>query len=176
MAKGFCRKEPESLTVVWERDRMGAGGCTDGKNIRINAAASARSGSREQKVLGMIGVAAHECGHINFSNFEKRRIYASGIREGILYPELPEPKMKRKTGTWGIAGMSGAEKEKELRVIRETLLYLHNILEDMYIEARQCAEYGGIVQKPSSSLEDGTWNRQKASGRCRNTGWTAFPS
>ena len=42
---------------------MGAGGCTDGKNIRINAAASARSGSREQKVLGMIGVAAHECGH-----------------------------------------------------------------------------------------------------------------
>lgn len=75
MAKGFCRKEPESLTVVWERDRMGAGGCTDGKNIRINAAASARSGSREQKVLGMIGVAAHECGHINFSNFEKRRIY-----------------------------------------------------------------------------------------------------
>ena len=51
-----------------------------------------RRRSREQKVLGMIGVAAHECGHINFSNFEKRRIYASGIREGILYPELPEPK------------------------------------------------------------------------------------
>ena len=72
---------------------------------------AAGGASGEQKVLGMIGVAAHECGHINFSNFEKRRIYASGIREGILYPELPEPKNEEgKTGAWGIAGMSGAEK------------------------------------------------------------------
>ena len=45
-----------------------------------------------QTSVAAVGVAAHECGHINFSNFEKRRIYASGIREGILYPELPEPK------------------------------------------------------------------------------------
>ena len=128
-------------------------------------------------MLGMIGVAAHECGHINFSNFEKRRIYASGIREGILYPELPEPKNEEEKQVLGeLQVCLEQKKEKELRVIRETLLYLHNILEDMYIEARQCAEYGGIVQKAIRFLEDGTWNRQKASGRCRNTGWTAFPS
>ena len=99
-------------------------------------------------MLGMIGVAAHECGHINFSNFEKRRIYASGIREGILYPELPEPKNEEEKQVLGeLQVCLEQKKEKELRVIRETLLYLHNILEDMYIEARQCAEYGGIVQK-----------------------------
>lgn len=161
MAKGFCRKEPESLTVVWERDRMGVGGCTDGKNIRINAAASARSGSREQKVLGMIGVAAHECGHINFSNFEKRRIYASGIREGILYPELPEPKNEQERQALGeLQTCLNQKKEQELRVIRETLLYLHNILEDMYIEARQCAEYGGIAQKGIRFL--GRWDMEQA--------------
>ena len=137
MAKGFCRKGPESLTVVWNRDRMDAGGCTDGKNIRINAAAAARSGSREQKVLGIVGVAAHECGHINFSNFEKRRIYASGIREGILYPELPEPKNEQERQALGeLQTCLNQKKEQELRVIRETLLYLHNILEDMYIEAK----------------------------------------
>ena len=97
-------------------------------------------------MLGMIGVAAHECGHINFSNFEKRRIYASGIREGILYPELPEPKNEEEKQVLGeLQVCLEQKKEKELRVIRETLLYLHNILEDMYIEARQCAEYGGIV-------------------------------
>ena len=107
-----------------------------------------RRRSREQKVLGMIGVAAHECGHINFSNFEKRRIYASGIREGILYPELPEPKNEEEKQVLGeLQVCLEQKKEKELRVIRETLLYLHNILEDMYIEARQCAEYGGVVQK-----------------------------
>ena len=52
------------------------------------------------------------------------------------------------------------KKEKELRVIRETLLYLHNILEDMYIEARQCAEYGGIVQKAIRFL--GRWDMEQA--------------
>ena len=85
-------------------------------------------------MLGMIGVAAHECGHINFSNFEKRRIYASGIREGILYPELPEPKNEEEKQVLGeLQVCLEQKKEKELRVIRETLLYLHNILEDMYI-------------------------------------------
>lgn len=161
MAKSFCRKEPESLTVVWNRDRMDAGGCTDGKNIRINAAAAARSGSREQKVLGIVGVAAHECGHINFSNFEKRRIYASGIREGILYPELPEPKNEQERQALGeLQTCLNQKKEQELRVIRETLLYLHNILEDMYIEARQCAEYGGIAQKGIRFL--GRWDMEQA--------------
>lgn len=161
MAKGFCRKGPESLTVVWNRDRMDAGGCTDGKNIRINAAAAARSGSREQKVLGIVGVAAHECGHINFSNFEKRRIYASGIREGILYPELPEPKNEQERQALGeLQTCLNQKKEQELRVIRETLLYLHNILEDMYIEARQCAEYGGIAQKGIRFL--GRWDMEQA--------------
>lgn len=161
MAKGFCRKGPESLIVVWNRDRMDAGGCTDGKNIRINAAAAARSGSREQKVLGIVGVAAHECGHINFSNFEKRRIYASGIREGILYPELPEPKNEQERQALGeLQTCLNQKKKQELRVIRETLLYLHNILEDMYIEARQCAEYGGIAQKGIRFL--GRWDMEQA--------------
>lgn len=161
MAKGFCRKGPESLIVVWNRDRMDAGGCTDGKNIRINAAAAARAGSREQKVLGIVGVAAHECGHINFSNFEKRRIYASGIREGILYPELPEPKNEQERQALGeLQTCLNQKKEQELRVIRETLLYLHNILEDMYIEARQCAEYGGIAQKGIRFL--GRWDMEQA--------------
>ena len=161
MAKGFCRKGPESLTVVWNRDRMDAGGCTDGKNIRINAAVAARSGSREQKVLGIVGGAAHECGHINFSNFEKRRIYASGIREGILYPELPEPKNEQERQALGeLQTCLNQKKEQELRVIRETLLYLHNILEDMYIEARQCAEYGGIAQKGIRFL--GRWDMEQA--------------
>ena len=83
-----------------------------------------RRRSREQKVLGMIGVAAHECGHINFSNFEKRRIYASGIREGILYPELPEPKNEEEKQVLGeLQVCLEQKKEKELRVIRETLLY-----------------------------------------------------
>ena len=140
---------------------MDAGGCTDGKNIRINAAAAARSGSREQKVLGIVGVAAHECGHINFSNFEKRRIYASGIREGILYPELPEPKNEQERQALGeLQTCLNQKKEQELRVIRETLLYLHNILEDMYIEARQCAEYGGIAQKGIRFL--GRWDMEQA--------------
>ena len=120
-----------------------------------------RRRSREQKVLGMIGVSAHECGHINFSNFEKRRIYASGIREGILYPELPEPKNEEEKQVLGeLQVCLEQKKEKELRVIRETLLYLHNILEDMYIEARQCAEYGGIVQKAIRFL--GRWDMEQA--------------
>ena len=72
-------------------------------------------------MLGMIGVAAHECGHINFSNFEKRRIYASGIREGILYPELPEPKNEEEKQVLGeLQVCLEQKKEKELRVIRET--------------------------------------------------------
>lgn len=87
--------------------------------------------------------------------------YASGIREGILYPELPEPKNEEEKQVLGeLQVCLEQKKEKELRVIRETLLYLHNILEDMYIEARQCAEYGGIVQKAIRFL--GRWDMEQA--------------
>ena len=65
---------------------------------------------------------------------------------GFMLPEsgresyirkLPEPKNEEEKQVLGeLQVCLEQKKEKELRVIRETLLYLHNILEDMYIEAK----------------------------------------
>jgi len=88
----------------------------------------------------MIGVAAHECGHINFSNFEKRRIYASGIREGILYPELPEPKNEEEKQVLGeLQVCLEQKKEKELRTKIE--------LETAKEEAKKNEEIRKIVEE-----------------------------
>ena len=84
-----------------------------------------------------------------------------GFGRGYYTPELPEPKNEQERQALGeLQTCLNQKKEQELRVIRETLLYLHNILEDMYIEARQCAEYGGIAQKGIRFL--GRWDMEQA--------------
>ena len=96
--------------------------------------------------VAALGVAAHECGHINFSNFEKRRIYASGIREGILYPELPEPKNEEEKQVLGeLQVCLEQKKEKELRTKIE--------LETAKEEAKKNEEIRKIVEEAYGQVD-----------------------
>ena len=96
--------------------------------------------------VAALGVAAHECGHINFSNFEKRRIYASGIREGILYPELPEPKNEEEKQVLGeLQVCLEQKKEKELRTKIE--------LETAKAEVKKNEEIRKIVEEAYGQVD-----------------------
>lgn len=161
-ARRYCDKMI-SLEVVLAPQKANIGGWTDGYNVTINAACSivATYPKTELKVLGMIGTLAHECGHINYTDMDKRRLYAWGIENGILYPAMPEASNSQEKGA--LAALQDCllkKEEKEIRILQNTLLTLHNILEDIYIEARQCARFQGIVQK--AIRFDSRWSTERA--------------
>lgn len=161
---GRCCDRKISLKVVLAPQKANIGGWTDGNNVTINAACSivATYPKTELKVLGMIGTLAHECGHINYTDMDKRKLYAQGIEAGILYPAMPEASNAQEEAVLKELGDCLLKREKkEIRVLQKTLLTLHNILEDIYIEARQCARFKGIVQK--AIRFDSRWSTERAS-------------
>lgn len=162
-ARRCCDKKRIGLTVVSAPQKFNIGGWTDGDNITINAACSviATCPKTELKVLSMIGTLAHECGHINYSDMKKRRLYARGIENGILYPEMPKASdAQEKAALSELGDCLMKKEEKEIRVLQKALLTLHNIMEDIYIEARQCARFKGIVQK--AIRFDSRWSTERA--------------
>lgn len=162
-ARRCCDKKGICLKVGRFPQLPNMGGWTDGTQITINAASSmvGTYPKTELKVLGMIGTVAHECGHINYTDMEKRRLYAKGIQNGILYPQMPKPsKEQEEISLRQLKECLFRKEEKQLAVLKDTLLMLHNILEDIFIEARQCVRYGGIVRKAIRFA--GRWGTERA--------------
>lgn len=164
-AKRNCDSKDIGLAVVLDRKNPHIGGMTDGRMITVNAANSLVSSlaGTELKVLSMIGTVAHECGHINYTDMEKRGIYANGIMNGVLYPGMPEAANRREMKA--LEQLTACLKEKnesQLVVLQGILLYLHNIMEDIYVEARQCARFGGICRK--GIRLNGKWDVERVPG------------
>lgn len=158
-----CDKKGVQLSVAAFPQMPNVGGWTDGDRITINTANTMISTypKTEWKVLGMIGTTAHECGHINYTDMEKRRMYARGIDQGILYPQMPvASNTQEESARTELLECLNRKEQRQLAVLKSTLLMLHNILEDIYIEARQCARYGGIVQR--AIRFDSRWGTERA--------------
>lgn len=125
-------------------------GYTDGKRVVVYAA-NPLSASFEKlylKTISLIGVIVHECGHINYTDLDKRILYGSGILEGRMYPDIPVPRREEeKQALDELKACLKKNGSKELEGIRNLLLFLHNVLEDVYIESRMCLRFGGLAQR-----------------------------
>lgn len=133
-------------SAPWE-NRMG---WCDGKRIAINWGNALTAGflTMAQKNISLIGVAGHECGHKNYSNFVLRRKYLDGILDGIWYPYPPETKNPQEAEALEqIKGYFGRKDRDALALIGRVADYLHNILEDIYVEEKMCARFPGSVRK-----------------------------
>lgn len=104
--------------------------------------------TRELKNRSIVGILAHECGHLNYSSIDARKKYLLGIKEGIWYPRAPYPENKEERKA--LEELKGYFKKKDktaLAVIYEAARYIHNILEDRYVENKMCARFRGSVAK-----------------------------
>ncbi|NBH36647.1 hypothetical protein D3Z58_24885, partial [Clostridiaceae bacterium] len=65
---------------------------TDGNLIYLNAAnqVTEQFPQREEKMASHEGLTAHECGHIRYSDFDRRTIYINGFSKGRIFPRPPQ--------------------------------------------------------------------------------------
>lgn len=122
---------------------------TDGDLIFLNTInpVTEQFPSREGKMVSHEGLVAHECGHLRFSDFDRRGIYVGGFGKGKIYPKPP-------TGTTEaeqkvieeIKSMVRQHDRAAVAIITRTASYLNNVLEDVYIESQMCQRYPGSVR------------------------------
>lgn len=122
---------------------------TDGKQIYLNTGncITNQLPDRKQKIRSHEGMVAHECGHIRFSDMNRRRTYVKGYSEGIIFPEPPIAGTAQDRKNWcEIRALLDRKDMAAIGVLRKLAADLNNILEDVYIEMMMSYEYQGSVR------------------------------
>ena len=90
---------------------------------------------------------AHECGHIRYSDFDRRTIYTNGFSQGRIFPKPPEGQTPaEKRAAEELKQFIRRRDKAAVSVIAMTAAHLNNLLEDVYIEGKMCQRYPGSVR------------------------------
>lgn len=122
---------------------------TDGQFLYLNAANPITSmlTSRVSKIKSHEGFVAHECGHLQCSDFKRRGRYVNGFSRWRVYPKPPQVRLAYEKKAWEeMKAYLNAHDTVAASVIQETASYINNVLEDVYIESFMCRKYPGSVQ------------------------------
>lgn len=121
---------------------------TDGTQIAINIGNTIIRSlpDKELKADSIEGYLGHECGHDRFTPMQFRTAYAKGILNGIVYPTLPQPAdAVQEQSREELKEYLNDGNRAALQVVSQTLLYLQNVLEDVFVETAMCAMFPGTV-------------------------------
>jgi len=133
------------VKTYWDiYDRNSA--ATDNRNIVMNTGNSIAMSfpTRRLKADCLIGMLAHEVGHVLFTNFAISAMYTESLINGALFPEEPKPMTVIESVNLEEMKEYLAKGEKiPTEVIIMAARNIHNILEDIYIEARMCHDFPG---------------------------------
>ena len=159
LTKALGRKTDLRLELDYKEGAEGKIAYTDGKMIYMNTVNPITNvfPDLEDRIRSHEGLAAHECGHIRCSDFNRRTQYVKGFSQGLVYPNPPKTDTQADVRAWNEwKTYIKAKDEAAIRLISHTAAYLNNVLEDVYIEGFMCREYPGSVrfaiQKNASAL------------------------
>lgn len=116
---------------------------TDGNAIYINLGAKFASRLKEKPVLFhiyIIGLLAHELGHIFWTEFEDGMTYMESIQKGTIYPSIPNHKNAQKF-------QNSLSVVVNRQIFQQICHTVDNILEDIYVNALQAEMLGGLYSK-----------------------------
>lgn len=142
------QKDDVKLNIDYNESPEASIAYTNGRRVYVNAANPLTSGipGRGGKVESLEGFAAHECGHICCTDFNRRSKYLKGFGRGLIYPWPPAVKTAAEKKAWRT--MKALVKRQDpvaVSVLTETASHITNILEDVFIESVMCTEYPGSV-------------------------------
>lgn len=126
------------------------GGWCDGKQIAVNIMNSFTQSFptvslRSDSILGILG---HECGHMNFTDSSLRKKYLEQMEKGDWYPAAPKPACEKEKE--GLQKMEKCFQNKDavaLSVLATAASYIHNSLEDVFVEEEMCRRYPGSIKR-----------------------------
>lgn len=139
-------KRKIKVHVFYDESENAKTAYTDNEIISINAGNSVTR-SFPTKVLrsdSLIGMNAHEIGHILFTDFPMMKHYCQEMSRGRMYPAVPsfsEWEIEEKTKE--VQEFLENADELTRQAITTVSQFLFNVLEDGYIEARMCDAFPG---------------------------------
>lgn len=113
---------------------------TDGDTIYINLGAKFASRLKEKPYLFhtyVVGLLAHELGHIFWTEFEDGMTYMESIQKGIIYPSIPQHPNSQKF-------QDSISEVVNRQIFQQICHTVDNILEDIYVNALQAEMLGGL--------------------------------
>lgn len=104
IAEGATKRYRRSskVSTYWDTSESADIAHTDNRIIRLNAG-NFLTGSFPTKSLktdSLIGIVAHECGHILYSDFTMLATYQQALSAGRFYPATPEELTARQEKAW----------------------------------------------------------------------------
>jgi len=152
-ATGKRYRKPIKIILDWDERDDAHAAYTDNQLIYINAASSITKDlpTRALKTEGLIGVLAHEVGHILFSDFEQLTRFKTAIGRGEFYPRVPVPNSEAEQEALAdimeiVRKPDSAYRKATMELIAFTAFGILNIIEDIYIEARLCHMFPGAYK------------------------------
>lgn len=116
---------------------------TDGKIITINTGVKFALRLRKNPAvfhIFVVGLLAHELGHIFWTEFDDGERFIEAIKNGRIYPSLPMHKNAVKYA-------DALKKRCNRGLFAELAHSLDNILEDIFVNALQAETLGGLLAK-----------------------------
>ena len=137
------------LVLAYTKEEDSRIALTDGNTIFLNTAniITEQFLHRKGKMASHEGLVAHECGHIRYSDFDRRTIYTNGFSQGRIFPKPPEGQTPaEKRAAEELKQFIRRRDQAAVSVIAMTAAHLNNLLEDVYIEGKMCQQYPGSVR------------------------------
>ena len=151
IAEGATKRYRRSskVSTYWDTSESAEIAHTDNRIIRLNAG-NFLTGSFPTKSLktdSLIGIVAHECGHILYSDFTMLATYQQALSAGRFYPATPEELTARQEKS--LQEILESVEDKDAAVITAISHISHalvNLMEDVYIEGRMCDAFPGTMK------------------------------
>ena len=152
IAETAADRYKKKLRVVteWNEDENAHIAYTNNKVIHINCGnyLSRSFPTRLLKAMSIMGLNAHELGHVLYMDFSTLNLYAQSLENGILYPKTPDDLSEEDAENLENLLEKLSEKNPFAnKVIGYIAHSIANVLEDVYVEERICSDFPGDFKR-----------------------------
>lgn len=147
VAKRYGR--PFRVKTFWDTDPGADAAWTDNHIITINTGNHITMSFpvRETKALSLVGMLAHEAGHINYTDFRALLTYHRALDQGRFYPKgLKNLTPAEEKAVEELQQFAADGDKAALSVVAYVAHTLCNLLEDAYIEEQMCRNFPGRLR------------------------------
>ncbi len=147
------------VVVDWNKSDGAPVAFTDNSNVYINAGTDLiHTGDIKLLYKRVLGLFAHELGHILWTDFVAASSYVNGLKRGLWFPRNPrlinyEMKVNEQD-FWNLC----AQSEQHKNMLIEYIMQISNALEDGFIEEQIFRTYPGVLGLGLKETRDAHWD------------------
>lgn len=158
LTKRWAGRRKITVKIDWNTNKDSTVACTDNNNIYINAGQPIlTTPNRKLLYKRVLGLFAHELGHILWTDFVASQSYQNGLRNSVWFPKAPRlvngSMVVTEREFWALASESSEHRE----MLINYLMQISNILEDGFVEEQVFRTYPGTLSIGLNETREAHW-------------------